>query len=376
MIPSRLSQIGESATIKTLDVIKRLEKSGINVISLSTGEPDFPTPEHICQAALKAMREGKTHYTPSAGIPELREAIARKLREENGIDAKPSNVIVTPGAKHAIYEACASLLDRGDEAILFDPAWISFPACVRLCEASIRWVSGVEELEDAIGDRTRLIVINSPNNPSGRMMGRDELEQIAEVARRKNVYVLSDEIYEKIVYEKEHISIASLDGMADRTIVINGFSKTYAMTGWRIGYAYAPPDVIRRMNIIQQHTVTCAPSFVQYASLAAMEGPQDCVRQMVDEFRRRRNVLVDGLRAMGFECEKPDGAFYLWLNVSGYGGGERFAGELLEKAGVAVTSGTDFGPSGKDYIRISYAASMERIEEALGRIENIIRGSV
>jgi aspartate aminotransferase len=371
-VSRKLDAIKESATVRIADLAREISSSGVDVISFSLGEPDFPTPLHICEAASEAVKQGKTHYTPSAGIPELREAIAEKLRNENGMDVTKKNILVTPGAKHAIYETCLSILEEGDEAILFDPAWVTLDACVRMCGGITRWIRSVEEAQEAISKKTKLIILNSPNNPSGYVLSKDELSTIADLVVDHDLWVLSDEIYEKIIYDAKHFSIASFPGMLDRTITINGFSKAYAMTGWRLGYACAPPSIFKSMLKIQQHTATCAPSFAQWGGLAALTGPQQCVEDMVREFRRRRDLLVGKLNRIGLRCALPEGAFYLFLDVSSIGTGMEVS-ELLLKKGVAVTPGEDFGPSGKNFIRISYAAAYEKIEEGIGRIEEAIR---
>jgi len=366
--PVRFDGIEESATVRVADKANELRASGVDVISFSLGEPDFPTPKHICDAAAKAMNDGKTHYTSSAGIPELREAIAEKLRTENRLDVKAKQVLVTPGAKHAIYEVCMSILDEGDEAILFDPAWVTLDACIKVSGAKTKWVSEVEDLHKAITKKTKLIIVNSPNNPAGYVFSKEELKTVADLAIDRDLFVLSDEVYEKIVYDVEQFSIGSMDGMPERTITINAFSKSYAMTGWRLGYAVAPPQVFRNMLKLQQHTATCATSFVQYGGLAALKGDQKCVAEMVKEFHARRDLIISGLNSIGLRCEKPDGAFYVFLDVSKYGDGLKVSELLLNKGHVAVTPGGDFGPSGKNRIRFSYATSRENISEGVRRI--------
>ncbi len=364
----RFDDIGESATLRASDRAARLRREGQRVLAFTLGEPDFPTPAPIRQAAARAAARGETHYTPSAGIPELREAIARKLKRENRIPAGAGNVVVTPGAKQAIYEACQALLEPGDEALLMDPAWVTLAACVKMAGARVTWCRDLENASALAGPRTKLLILNSPGNPSGKVLSRDEAKAAADLARDRDLWVLSDEIYEKIVYGRPHVSIASLPGMAERTVVINGFSKTYAMTGWRIGYAAAPAEVVKGMLKVQQHTVTCAPSVAQHGALAALRMDASAVNRMVREFRTRRDLLVKGLRDLGFAVEPPAGAFYLWLNVAARGGGAPFAEKLLENAGIAVTPGDDFGPSGRDYVRFSYACGRETIREALERM--------
>ncbi|MEM3085985.1 MAG: pyridoxal phosphate-dependent aminotransferase [Halobacteria archaeon] len=367
----RFDEIGESATLRASDRAARLRKEGRRVFAFTLGEPDFPTPAPIRQAAARAAARGETHYTPSAGIPELREAVARKLRRENRVPAEAGNVVVTSGAKQAIYEACQALIEPGDEVLLIDPAWVTLAACVKMAGGRVVWCRDLGEAAARAGPGTKLLILNSPNNPSGAVLSRKEIGEAADLARDRDLWVLSDEIYEKIVYGKPHVSIASLPGMAERTVVVNGFSKSYAMTGWRIGWAVAPPEVANVMLKVQQHTVTCAPSIAQHGALAALKMPASAVAKMVREFRARRDILVEGLRDLGFAVEPPAGTFYLWLGVASRGGGAAFAEKILEEAGVAVTPGDDFGPSGKDYVRFSYACGRETIREALERLGQV-----
>ncbi|HNW38187.1 MAG TPA: pyridoxal phosphate-dependent aminotransferase [Methanosarcina vacuolata] len=378
MSSARLKRVEESATIRISNIATRMIKEGTDVINFSLGEPDFNTPKNICDAAAKAMYEGKTHYAPSGGIPELRAAIAEKLRTENNLDVTEAGVLVTPGAKQGIFEVMMGVLDDGDQALLFNPSWVTYDACIRFAGAETVWVPTVPEkgfipdnFEEYITDKTKLIVVNSPGNPTGGVFGKKTLHCIADLAIDHDLIVVSDEIYEKIIYDREHISIGSLDGMQERTITVNGFSKAYAMTGWRLGYLTAPPETLKLLLKIQSHSVSSATTFVQYGGLEALQGPQDSVKAMVDRFKVRRDVLIDGLNKMGFECKKPDGAFYAFANVSEYGNGTQVAERLLKEAQVAVTPGIAFGSSGEDFVRISYATSIDRIREALERLEKV-----
>jgi aspartate aminotransferase len=377
MLSRRLGRIDESATIKMGQIAKKLQEEGKEVLNFTLGEPDFRTPEHICEAAKRALDLGYTHYTSSAGIEELREEIAKKIREENKVDAAKENVIVTPGAKQAIYSLMMSVLDDGDEVILLDPAWVTFEATVKIAGGNPKWVKRVEEevkyesLESATSGNTKMIVINSPNNPAGYVHSENELKEIADFAVDHDLLVLSDEIYEKIVYGRRHMSIASFDSMQERTVIINGLSKTYAMTGWRIGYAVAPPEIQKGMLKIQQHSVSSASSISQYAALAAFEDSQECVKEMVSEFDRRRNVIVKRLNNVGLRCLDPEGAFYAFVNTSNYGNDVEFTERLLKEAYIVVTPGSAFGAAGKDYIRFSFAASMENILAGMERIEEM-----
>ncbi len=379
MTAKRLQNITESATLRISNLANELKSQGKDIISFSLGEPDFTTPSHIIDAAKASLERGETHYTPSPGIPELRKAIAEKLKKENKIETKPGNIIVTPGAKQAIFEVILSVLREGDEAILFDPAWVSYDPCIQLAGARTVWAPtsrnngfSPENISEYITKKTKLIVINSPCNPTGSVYSKETLKEIADISIDKNIFVLSDEIYEKIIYDREHISIASLDGMQDLTITVNGFSKAYAMTGWRLGYVNAPKEVYEPMLKLHSHSVSQATSFVQYAGIAALQGDQAPVASMVREFRARRDLLVRGLNKIGIKCARPDGAFYAFADVSEYGTGEKVAELLLNKAFVATTPGSAFGEAGNDFIRISYATSQERIKEALKRMEAVL----
>lgn len=379
----RLSKIEESATIKMNLLARKLLSEGKKVLNFSLGEPDFKTPPHICEAAKQALDLGYTHYTSSAGIMELREEIAEKLKKENDIEANTENVIVTAGAKQAIYEAAMTILDEGDAAILLDPAWVTFEAAIKMAGGRVIWVKRREEgikyemLEDAIASNpnvnVKMIVVNSPNNPVGYVLNEKELKEIADFSIDYDLFVISDEIYEKIIYNKKHISIASFDGMGERTIVINGFSKTYAMTGWRVGYAAAPVKIINGMLKIQQHSTTCASSISQFAALAAIRASQESVMEMVKEFRKRREVIVEGLNEIGLQCLEPEGAFYAFVSTKNNESDEKFAELLLKNAFVVVTPGSAFGPSGSGYVRFSYATALDNILEGLERIEEVIK---
>jgi aspartate aminotransferase len=378
MLSKRLSRVEESATIRMGHLAKKLQDEGKEVLNFSLGEPDFKTPEHICEAAKRALDLGYTHYTSSAGIEELREEIAEKIREENKVDVPMENVIVTPGAKQAIYELMMSVLDEGDEVILLDPAWVTFESAVKIAGGVPKWVKRLEEgvkyesLESKVSEKTKMIIINSPNNPVGYVLSDNELKETAEFAVEHDLLVLSDEIYEKIIYGRRHVSIASFDDMQARTVIINGFSKTYAMTGWRIGYAVAPAEIMKGMLKIQQHSVTCAPSIAQFAALTALRSSQECVEEMVGQFKRRRDVIVKRLNEVGLRCLNPGGAFYAFVNTSNHGSDREFTERLLKEAYIVVTPGSAFGLAGKDYVRFSFAASIEHILEGMGRIEKMV----
>jgi aspartate aminotransferase len=378
MLSRRVLNLKESGTLKAMIKAKELQAKGIKVIQLDVGEPDFPTPINIIKAAEKAMEEGFTHYTPSLGIPELREVIANKLREENKIDVSKDNIIITPGSKQAIFYAVMALIDEGDEVIIPTPAWSSYMEIVTLAGGKVKEVPtnndfslNIEKIKEVITERTKLIIINSPNNPTGHVMNIKEIRELCELVLDSNLFVLSDEIYEKLIYEGQHISIASLPNMEERTITINGFSKTYAMTGWRLGYVVAPKNLISAMNKIQQHTATCATSFAQIAAIEALK-PHTPIMPMIEEFKRRRDYICKALEKLSFKFVKPKGAFYVFpeIPIDNMNSNE-FCDLLLEKYGVSVTPGTAFGNYNK-HIRISYANSMENIEEAMKRIEMFI----
>ncbi len=370
---SRVDRMPESATMRVADVAAKLRREGKDIISFSLGEPDFETPENIKTAAKSALDRGETHYTQGSGILELREAIAAKLRQDNGLDVHASDVLVTTGAKQAIFEAICSLIERGDEVLLFDPAWVSY-------EAMILFSGGVpiripvferddfvpSDFQEYITPKTKVLILNSPCNPTGAVYPKGVIERIAQVAEDHELIVLSDEVYEKIIYGATHYSIGSL--IPEQTITINGFSKAYAMTGWRLGYAVAPPSILHNMLKVQQHSVSNATSFVQYAGVEALRGDQHTVNAMIDEFKNRRDLLIKGLAEIGITCPCPQGAFYAFPDISQFGTSVEVTEWLLESAQVAVTPGSAFGPNGDGFVRISYATGRENIAEGLRRI--------
>ena len=374
VISSRVRHIPESATMKIADIAAKLRSEGQDIISFSLGEPDFETPENIKRAAKTALDRGETHYTQGSGIPELREAIAEKLKNDNNLDVSPADVLVTTGAKQAIFEAICTLIDEGDEVLLLDPAWVSYSAIVKFAGGKPVMVPVSEQegyvpvdLQSHMTRNTKLLILNSPCNPTGAVYGKNVVKAAAEAAEDHGVFVLSDEVYEKIIYGAKHHSIGSL--VPDRTITINGFSKAYAMTGWRLGYATAPAPILQGMLKIQQHSVSNATSFVQRAGVEALRGDQGAVRAMVAEFKKRRDIMIDGLRKMGIECAPPRGAFYAFAKVSQFGNSVEVTEKLLRDALVAVTPGSAFGPNGEGYVRLSYATSRQNIEDGINRIE-------
>lgn len=367
----KVADIAPSATIEISDKAAQMRAAGIDVIGLSIGEPDFPTPAHITRACIESLNRGETHYSPSPGIPALREAIAHKLETENHVPCTPGQVIVACGAKDSIYEAMEAVLNPGDEVVIIDPSWVSYEPCVQLA-GGVAVHCGVREsdfqvddtLLEAITPKTKMIICNTPSNPSGAVMNDASLRLIADAATDSDCFVLSDEIYEKLIYGKEHVSIGSFDGMADRTITVNGFSKAYAMTGWRIGYAAAPEPVARQMIKVQQHTISHPATFAMHGAVAALTGDQQCIEDMRSEFDVRRQYLTGALREMGYATAPAEGAFYAYVKTGGDDMAE--SARWLAEAHVAVTPGTAFGTPG--WVRLSYAASLDRLKEAMQRI--------
>ena len=384
---AKKTDIAGSATIQLLDRVKELKRAGHEVISLSAGEPDFVTPEHIRTYAKRALDEGYTFYSDSAGLIELREAIAEKLRRDNGIEADSKNgVVVTVGGKEAIYAAMMATIDPGDEVIVPDPCWVSYVPCILLAggkpvylptDLSSNFRISAERLEETITRRTKMLVINTPNNPTGSVIHRDELEAIADLAKRKEFLVLSDELYEKIIFDStEHVSIGSLPGMEDFTVTVNGFSKAYAMTGWRLGYLAAPPPIAERVVTIHGHMVTGACTFAQRAIALAMRDDltEKTVDEMVAEYSKRCDLVVDELgKITGVNCTKPQGTFYAFPNISHYGlRSADFALKLLDEAKVAVVPGDSFGSMGEGYVRLSFATSRDNLTTAFNRMRHVI----
>jgi aspartate aminotransferase len=370
-LSERIAGIAPSATIEISDAAKRMKREGIDVISLSIGEPDFDTPQHIKDACCAALARGETHYAPSNGIPELLSAIATKITAENGFECKPSEVIATCGAKHAINLAMDAALNPHDEVILIDPAWVSYEPCVQMAGAKVvhyrsdqKTFQLHDDLQDRITGKTKMIVVNSPSNPSGAVLERSSLKLVADLCEDYDLFAMSDEIYEKLVYGKEHLSLASIGDMRARTITINGFSKAFAMTGWRLGYAVAPIEIIREMLTIQQHSVSHPTTFVMWGGVAALTGDQSPVAAMREEFDRRRTYLTGELAAMNYHIAPADGAFYAFVKVDG--DDTEIARRWLSKAHVAVTPGTAFYAPG--WIRISYATALPHLEDAMRRI--------
>jgi aminotransferase len=359
-----------------------MESRGEKLVHLELGEPDFDTPKNIVEAAKRALEEGYTHYTPNSGLLELREAISRKLKRDNQIEADPkSEICVTVGAQEGAFLAILSTIEQGDEVIVSDPGYFTHPNCVKMAGGKVVAVPVRERnsfrinpdaLEQKITPRTTMITLNSPANPTGSVLTREDLESICAIVERHDLLVLSDEIYEKIIYEgNSHYSIGAFPSIRDRVITINGFSKTFAMTGWRVGYLVASNEILGEMLKLHQNFVTCASSFAQIGAIEALDGPQDSVRSMLRELEMRRETTVAGLnRIDGVSCIKPGGAFYVFLNVSRLGRTSwEIADYLLGQCKVVTTPGSGFGKAGEGYLRISYATSLDQIEEGLRRIE-------
>ncbi len=383
-LSERLARLGTETAFEVLVRARALEAQGRSVVHLEIGEPDFDTPPHITEAAIAALKGGATHYGPSAGIPELRQAIAEDSSARRGVRATPEMVVVTPGGKPIMFYAILALVDPGDEVLYPNPG---FP----IYESMIRYIGGVpvpvrlleergyaldvDQLVSKVGPRTKLIVINHPHNPTGGTIPESGLRAIADAAVRHGVPVLADEIYSRILYDGSHVSIAALPGMEPLAIVLDGFSKTYAMTGWRLGYGVMPAPLAQVVAKLQTNSSSCTATFTQFAGVAALRGDQSPVAAMVAEFRRRRDAIVDGLRRIpGFKCPRPQGAFYVFPNIAGTGySAKPLADRLLDEAGVACLSGTAFGEWGEGHLRFSYANSLENIQEALRRIESCLK---
>jgi aminotransferase len=377
--------------------LKGVKRSGIrrffaaakeipDVINLSVGEPDFTPPKHALEGGWQATLEGKTHYAPTNGVPELREALADKAYKDYGLRYDPnSEVLVTVGGTEAIFLALLGLVNPGDEVLIPNPGFVCYepgvlladgvPVSVPLLEKN-GFRPSIEDVMSLITDRSRVMILNSPNNPTGTVLSYDEMAALAKIAVERDLIVISDEVYEKIVYDgTKHYCLASFPGMRERTLVVNSFSKTYAMTGLRVGYIYGPEELISPICLVHQYLVACVDTFAQYAALAALNGPQDFVRKMVNEFDRRRRFVFKRLNETeGFNCPLPKGAFYIFPNIKSFKmSSEDFAQLLLKEAHVAVVPGTAFGSYGEGYIRISYAAAYDQLEEALNRIERAVK---
>lgn len=385
MTPSlKMEKIPFSAIRKVFGEVEKLRAQGKEIISLGIGEPDFDTPAHICEAMIEATRKGATHYTTNKGIVELREAIVEKLKVDNNLEYNIEEIICTVGVAEGVYIALSAFLDPGDEVLVPDPSWLNYSHVPRLngaepilypLVAEHNFEIRVEELEKLVTEKTKMLVILDPSNPTGGVQRKEVLEKVAEFAIKHNLIVISDEIYEKLLYDNnEHFSIAAVPGMRERTIVLNGFAKSYAMTGWRLGYIAAPAALIPPMAKLHAYIVSNATSMVQYGGVAALKGTQEPMNQMIEEFTRRRDFMVKSINEInGLSCPAPGGAFYLFVDVKETGmDAEEFTNYLLHEAGVAVVPGTAFGQRATHEVRISYATSMENLEKAVNNIKHAV----
>jgi aspartate aminotransferase len=383
-ISARAAQLTPSLTLSIDSKAKAMKAEGIDVCGFGAGEPDFDTPDHIKAAAIAALEAGFTKYTPSAGLPELRQAIAEKLEADNQIKYRPSQIIVSSGAKHSCYNAILATCQAGDEVLIPSPYWVSYPDMVKLAGADPvivptternGWKMRASDFENAMTPRTKMLILNTPGNPTGSVYTREELEAIVEVAAEEDIYILSDEIYEKLVYDEvKHVSVASLSQEAyDLTITVNGFSKAYAMTGWRLGYLAGPEAVAKAVDSIQSHSTSNPTSFAQKGAVAALKGDQQALADMRDEFSMRRNYMYDRITKIpNITAVKPEGAFYILVNISQLGlSSQNFADRLLSKANVAVIPGAAFGDDRT--VRLSYATSIDIIKKGLDRFQDFCR---
>ncbi|MGA2376114.1 MAG: pyridoxal phosphate-dependent aminotransferase [Candidatus Sulfotelmatobacter sp.] len=380
----RMSRLGTETAFEVLNKARALERQGKSIIHLEIGEPDFDTPANVIEAGVDALHKGWTHYGPSAGLPELRQTIADYVSRTRSVNVSPEEVVVVPGGKPIIFFTILALIDEGDEVIYPNPG---FP----IYESMIHYVGGkavpihlreerdfsldVDELAALITDRTKLIILNSPQNPTGGVMQRKDVEQVAQIIGDRNILVLSDEIYSRLLFEGDHFSIMSVPGMQERTILLDGFSKTYAMTGWRMGYGVMRPDLAAHITRLATNSTSCTASFTQIAGIEALRGDQSSVEKMCAEFKRRRDVFVAGLNKIkGFSCRLPKGAFYVFPNITKTGWKSKpLADALLEQAGIAALSGTAFGDFGEGYLRFSVANSLENLQQALDRLDQWTR---
>ncbi len=403
-VSAKIHNMHTSGTLAIAEKAFEMREKGIDVLSFSVGEPDFTTPQNVIDAAKRALDAGKTHYTPVNGIPELRQAIAHKSLVENGIPCTERDVMVTV-AKHGIFSTIFSWVDRKEEVIVPEPAWVSYTPAIKLVggipivvdmavdnpthkiyfnaegQGDVVESYGAEfrlspdMINEKITPKTKMIILNSPSNPTGMVIPKKDLKGIADLAKDYDLLVLSDEIYEKLIYDDaEHVSISSFDDMFERTITLNGLSKTYAMTGWRIGWLVAPPKILKEIAKVQQHTITCANSIAQWAAVEALTGPRDEVQRMLQTFEERRNILVKGLnRIEGIHCSMPKGAFYVFFKYGFDMSSQEFSEYLIENAHIAVTPGSAFGEAGEGYVRMSYATSRKNIARGLANLEAALK---
>ncbi|NLK36399.1 MAG: pyridoxal phosphate-dependent aminotransferase [Gracilibacteraceae bacterium] len=379
-----MALLGGESAFEVLAKAKALEAQGKHIVHFEIGEPDFDTPKNIVEAAKKALDEGYTHYAPSQGYLPLREAIAEYVKKYKNVDADPDEVVVVPGGKPVMYYTFMALVNAGDEVIYPNPGFPIYESLIHFLQAVPVPVDikeendfrlDVNELKSKITSRTKLIILNSPANPTGGVLTPEDINAVADAVKGKGIYVLSDEIYERIVYSGNVKSIASIPGMKDWTIILDGFSKAYAMTGWRLGYSITNKELAQKFTALMTNSNSCVATFTQIAGIEALTGPQDAVSEMVAEFKKRRDIIVNGLNSIrGISCKKPEGAFYAFPNITGTGiSSKELADFLLNNAGVAALSGESFGSCGEGYLRLSYANSIDNIEIALERIEKALK---
>ena len=384
-VAARMNNLGTESAFEVLARARALEAQGRDIIHLEIGEPDFETPQHIVEAGMKAISDGFTHYGPTAGLPQLRESIARNSGEVRGTTTDPANVVVTPGAKPIMFYVLLALAEPGVEVIYPNPGFPIYESMIKFSGATPVPMQLLEDkdyhpdleiLPGMITDKTRLIILNSPENPCGSALTKDELETIANIVKEHpGLNVMADEIYKDILYTGEHYSISSVPGMQERTIILDGFSKSYAMTGWRMGYGILPEELVPHIVKLAVNSVSCAASFTQMAAVAALEGPKDEVEAMIGEFAIRRRIIADGLRSIpGVNCPEPEGAFYAFPSIHGTGlTSTQFEEKAMNEAGVALLSGSAFGEYGEGYVRLSYANSQENIKKAIDKLDKMVR---
>lgn len=383
-LADRLAHLGTETAFLVYSKARELEVRGKEMVHLEIGEPDFDTPQNIINSAIDAIRNHWTHYCPSAGLPELRETVAEDISKRRGIKIGPQNVVITPGGKPIIIFAMLALVNPGAEVIYPNPGYPIYESVINFIGAKAvpirmreekKFRLDVDELASLVTPKTRMIVINSPQNPTGSVLTRDDLAAIAEIAIKNDIYILADEIYNRIIYDCEHQSITAFPGMLERTVILDGYSKTYAMTGWRVGYGVMPEDLAIQVAKLQTNTNSCTAAFTQVACIEAMRGDQSVVSRMVGEFKKRRDLFIDGLAQIrGFGCHRPEGAFYLFPNITELGlKSAEMEKRLMTEAGVAALSGTSFGAFGEGYIRFSYATSIANIEVALAHLTDFVK---
>ncbi|MDQ6636685.1 MAG: pyridoxal phosphate-dependent aminotransferase [Candidatus Dormibacteraeota bacterium] len=386
-LAERMQRLGTEGAFEVLAKARKLEAQGKHIVHLEIGEPDFATPDHITEAAVSALQDGWTHYTPAAGIPEARASVAAFVGRRLGVEVSPDEVVLVPGSKNVLHFVLLSLIEPGDEVIYPDPGYPVYSSLINFVgakqvpirlreERSFRL--DPEELASLVSDRTRMIILNTPQNPTGGVLTKEDVEFVSRLAVERDLYVVADEIYSQITYGFEHASILAEPGMKKRTVLMDGMSKAYAMCGWRLGYGVAPQELAVQMERLMINTSSCAAAFTQMAAIEAFDSPQSeqSVRRMVEEFRRRRDIVVDGLNDMpGVRCQRPEGAFYAFPNIEGTGLDERdLAAALLEEAGVAILPGTAFGPAGKGFIRLAYTQGEEDLRLGLERMSSYLAG--